>query len=105
MIRLPGKCVVRRATHRAQVRAGRWIAAALACGLLAGCADPAPAYYQAFGFQCEAKHGRVAATMCNKSTDAGAAKVSRYCYKSLADTTCFDRPDPDAKNQPLGSPG
>jgi hypothetical protein len=101
MFRLPGECVAR----PAQVRAVQWIAAALACGLLAACADPAPTYYQTFGFQCAQKHSSFAAAMCNKSSDPGSAKVSRYCYKTLADTNCFDRPDPDAKNQPLGSPG
>jgi hypothetical protein len=83
----------------------RWIAVAIVAGLVAGCSDPAPAYYQAFGFQCATRHSATAATMCNKSTDPGNAKVSRFCYKSLADTNCFDRPDPDQKNQPQGSPG
>jgi hypothetical protein len=81
------------------------LAAAALLGLLAGCQDPAPSYYQAFGFQCADHHSRVADAMCNKTHDPGAAKVSRFCYKSLADTNCFDRPDPDQKNQPQGSPG
>jgi hypothetical protein len=83
----------------------RWIAAVAVVGFLGGCADPAPTYYQAFGFQCATKHSSAAAFLCNKSNDPGNAKVSRYCYKSLADTNCFDRPDPDQKNQPQGSPG
>jgi hypothetical protein len=89
----------------ARLRPLRWLAAAVMGSLVAGCADPAPTYYQAFGFQCATKHSGAAAMLCNKSNDPGAAKVSRYCYKSLADTNCFDRPDPDAKNQPMGSPG
>ena len=76
-----------------------------ATGLLTGCADPAPTYYQAFGFQCAGRHSATAALMCNKQNDPGAAKVSRFCYKTLADTNCFDRPDPDQKNQAQGSPG
>jgi hypothetical protein len=91
---------------RRSARFGLRLLLALAvAGTLSACADPAPAYYQAFGFRCEDKKGAVAAVMCNKSNDPGAAKVSRYCYKSLADTTCFDRPDPDRKNMPQGSPG
>ena len=81
------------------------VAAAAVAGLFSACSDPAPAYYQAFGFQCESHHGTAAALACNKSKDPGAAPVSRYCYKSLADSTCFDRPDPDQKNQPQGTPG
>jgi hypothetical protein len=81
------------------------LAGTVCAGVLSGCADPAPTYYQAFGFRCEDKTSRVAAVMCNKSHDPGAAEVSRYCYKSLADTTCFDRPDPDRKNAPQGTPG
>jgi len=77
----------------------------LGLGFLGGCADPAPAYYQAFGFQCAQKKSGVSDVLCNKSHDPGAAKVSRYCYKTLADTNCFDRPDTDRKNQPQGSPG
>jgi len=79
--------------------------AGAAFGVLGGCQDPAPSYYQAFGFQCADHHSRIADAACNKSHDPGAAKVSRFCYKSLADTNCFDRPDPDQKNQPQGSPG
>jgi hypothetical protein len=101
MIRLPEEYLARRARNRA----ARRIAAALMCALLTACADPAPTYYQAFGFQCVHKHSAVANAMCNKANDPGAARVSRYCYKTLADTNCFDRPDPDAKNQPLGTPG
>ena len=71
------------------------LAIAMCVGALSACADPAPTYYQAFGFRCENKTSTVSAVLCNKSNDPGAAKVSRYCYKSLADTTCFDRPDPD----------
>ncbi len=81
------------------------LAGAVCAGLLSGCADPAPTYYQAFGFRCEKKTSTVSGVLCNKSNDPGAAAVSRYCYKSLADTTCFDRPDPDRKNAPQGTPG
>lgn len=86
-------------------KALQWAVVAVMAGLVAACSDPAPTYYQAFGFQCATRHGATAAALCNKSTDPGNAKVSRFCYKSLADTNCFDRPDPDQKNQPQGSPG
>jgi hypothetical protein len=83
----------------------RFVACAVAAIGMAACADPSPTYYQAFGFQCASKHGKVSDAMCNKSHDPGNARSSRYCYKTLADTNCFDRPDPDAKNMPQGSPG
>ena len=86
-------------------RRSRPLGVAVALVMLAGCADPAPTWYQAFGFRCDTKHSTASGIMCNKSHDPGSAHVSRYCYKTLADTNCFDRPDPDAKNQPQGSPG
>ena len=85
--------------------ARRILVAFATLGFLAGCQDPAPAYYQAFGFQCADHHSKVADAMCNKSHDPGSAKVSRYCYKSLADTNCFDQPDPNRYTETQGSPG
>lgn len=58
---------------------------------------------QAFGYHCNVHNSKLANTICGKSSADGAT-VSRYCYKSMADANCFDRPDPDSKNQ-LGSSG
>ncbi len=73
---------------------------------LSGCSgDRAPIYQQAFGFQCDRHQSKTAEFMCGKSNEPGGAQVSRYCYKTIGGTNCFDRPDPDPKNQPLGSSG
>ena len=80
-------------------------AVAIGAGL-SGCGqDPSNTYAQAFGFQCANMNSKAGRALCLKSSDPGAAKVSRYCYKTLADANCFDRPDPDGKNQALGSSG
>ena len=86
---------------------GRRGLAALAVGAaLSGCGqDPSHIYSQAFGFQCADMNTRTGRALCLKSDQPGAAQVSRYCYKTLADANCFDRPDPDSKNQALGSAG
>ncbi len=53
---------------------------------------------QAFGMRC----GTAESALCTlQPPGTGEAKTSRYCYQSLADATCFDRPDPDRKNQQL----
>jgi hypothetical protein len=75
------------------------------CAALAGCGgDPAPGYMQAFGYNCANHDGRTAKFFCKKQ-DQAVAEPSRYCYKTLGDANCFDRPDPDSKNQALGSSG
>ncbi len=76
------------------------LASLSACG-----GDPAPVYAQAFGYRCDDHQSRAARSACQKSIDPGGAKVSRYCYRTLAGPNCFDRPDPDSKNQALGSSG
>ena len=82
------------------------LGAALVALSLSGCGgDPAPAYAQAFGFQCADHDNKLANKLCGRSNNPGQAKVSRYCYKTLGDANCFDRPDPDSKNQALGSSG
>ncbi len=93
-------------SHSSTVRA---VIAGLCLGAvtaLSGCGqDPAPIYAQAFGYKCDQHHSADANRWCRKTLAPGAAEVSRYCYKSLADANCFDRPDPDGKNQVLGSSG
>lgn len=72
---------------------------------LTGCGGkPDPVLSQAFGYSCNtAEDG---STLCHQRPPGeGSADVSRYCYQSLADASCFDRPDPDRKNQALGSSG
>ncbi len=75
--------------------------------VLFGCAsDPDPIYAQAFGYKCTSHEGSTAKMLCNnRPPGEGTEQVSRYCYKSLADANCFDRPDQDRKNQALGSSG
>ncbi len=83
-------------------------AIALALGtILGGCGgDPDPIYAQAFGFVCPNQDSPAARTICaNNAPGAGTETVSRYCYKTLGETNCFDRPDQDRKNQELGSSG
>ena len=80
---------------------------ALTVVVLFGCAgDPDTIYEQAFGYKCTRHEGSAASVLCkNRPPGEGAEQVSRYCYKSLADANCFDRPDQDRKNQALGSSG
>ena len=87
-----------RRPHNRIAFAVRLLAVAAVASAVGGCANPTPTFYQAFGFQCAAREGRIVDIVCNRSSEPGAAKVSRYCYKTLADTNCFDRPDPDRKN-------
>ena len=85
----------------------RPLAVIFAAAMLAGCGGkPDPILSQAFGYSCGAPGSDTAMAMCSERPPGeGAAEVSRYCYKSLADASCFDRPDPDRKNQALGSSG
>ncbi len=72
---------------------------------LSSCNGPrAPILQQAFGYNCNVHDSPDAKRLCQKN-DAGPAQVSRYCYHTLADANCFDRPDPNSKNQALGSSG
>ena len=88
---------------RGVARAAAVTAAVLA---LAGCGgDPQPTYAQAFGYQCAQHNDASAKRLCMKSADPGGAQVSRYCYQTIGRPNCFDRPDPDSKNQALGSSG
>ena len=83
-----------------------FLAAIDLCLGLSGCGhDPSNIYDQAFGFQCNNMTSKTGRALCLKSNQPGAAQVSRYSYKTLADANCFDRPDPDSKNQALGSAG
>ena len=42
-----------------------------------------------FGFQCANLNSKAGRALCLKSNDPGAAQVSRYCYKTLADANSF----------------
>ncbi len=84
------------------------LAASAVLGLsLAGCGgNPDPIYSQAFGFQCPNHDSDAARLICQNNAPGGPTEtVSRYCYQTLGDTNCFDRPDQDRKNQELGSSG
>lgn len=74
---------------------------------LYGCAtEPDKIYAQAFGYQCQIADNGVGDVLCkNRPAGRGQTQVSRYCYKTIADANCFDRPDQDRKNQALGSSG
>ena len=73
---------------------------------LAGCGgDPDPIYAQSIGFECANHDSPLAKTACATTAPGDKGVVSRYCYKTLADANCFDRPDHDRKNQALGSSG
>ncbi len=74
---------------------------------LYGCStEPDRIYAQAFGYQCQNADNSVGDVLCrNRPPGRGQEHVSRYCYKTLADANCFDRPDQDRKNQALGSSG
>lgn len=81
------------------------VALALALSGCGGRADPILA--QAFGYQCaNADPGTPSVGLCStQPPGTGAAEVSRYCYATIADANCLDRPDADRKNQALGSSG
>jgi hypothetical protein len=59
---------------------------------------------QAFGYNGVAADGTVGGWICSEN-DASVASLSRYCYETLAQVNCLDRPDPDRNNQPQGSTG
>jgi hypothetical protein len=87
---------------------GVYVAGIVVCAVaLFGCAgDPDTVYSQAIGFKCTNHPGRVFDVACkNRPPGHNTEVVSRYCYKTLADANCFDQPDPDRKNQALGSSG
>ena len=76
------------------------------CAALTGCGgNPDPIYAQAVGFICPNHDDEAARAACAYHAPGEAETVSRYCYKTLADINCFDRPDPDRKNQQQGSSG
>ncbi len=80
------------------------IVAALGLSSCAGDADTV--YSQAVGLECSQIAGAVGDLACTvRPPGRGAEHVSRYCYATLGNSNCFDRPDPDRKNQALGSSG
>jgi hypothetical protein len=85
---------------------GGVIAAGLALGL-SGCTnDPDPVYRQALHVDCTHVGGPLGDLACTAHPDSSNPQaVSRYCYATIGTTNCFDRPDPDRKNQALGSSG
>ena len=59
---------------------------------------------QAFGYNCYAADSAVGGLICSDN-DTPVGQVSRYCYETLGQVNCFDRPDPDRNNRPQGSTG
>jgi len=79
-------------------------AAVLALTLSSCGGNPDPIWQQAFGLQCGDGTSNTGNVCMRGSPAAGApARVSRYCYNTLGQVNCFDRPDPDRNNEPLGS--
>ena len=73
----------------------------------AGCtSDPDPIYRQALHIECSHVGGILGDLACIGRPAARENEVvSRYCYATIGGANCFDRPDPDRKNQALGSSG
>ncbi|MBL8630908.1 MAG: hypothetical protein JNM81_14835 [Rhodospirillaceae bacterium] len=77
---------------------------AITLGLSACGGKPDPIMAQAFGFRCTGEDA--GNPLCSvRAPGEGGAQVSRFCYGTIGDANCFDRPDPDRKNQALGSSG
>lgn len=84
------------------------LAVSLALGLaLSACGGkPDPIFAQLVGYQCANSEDGGALGICGtRPPGEGSAQVSRYCYATIADANCLDRPDADRKNQALGSSG
>jgi hypothetical protein len=78
--------------------------AVLAFSLAACGGKPDPIMAQAFGYKCTGED--TGNPLCSiRPPGEGGAEVSRFCYGTIGDANCFDRPDPDRKNQALGSSG
>lgn len=58
---------------------------------------------QSVGYECVGADSKVGGIICSENGQP-LGQVSRYCYQTLGVTNCFDRPDPDRKNKPLGTP-
>ena len=88
---------------------GLYVLCIAVCALaLFGCGttDTDATLKQAFGYRCENHSGKMANRICNaRPPGYHAEEVSRYCYNTLGDTNCFDRPDPDRQTQQVGSSG
>ena len=77
----------------------------LGLALISGCSSSTDRMLnQAFGYNCVAADRTVGGWICSEN-DASVASLSRYCYETLAQVNCLDRPDPDRNNQPQGSTG
>lgn len=83
------------------------IAMMMAAAIVTGCnGSPDPVIRQLTGYSCGAPGSTAPSPLCaTRPPGEGEAAVSRYCYQTLGDANCFDRPDPDRKNQQLGSSG
>ena len=80
------------------------VAAALPL-LLGSCGgSPDPVWAQAFGFVCP-NHAVPGTNLVCEGRPPEPENVSRYCYDTLGEPNCFDRPDVISKNQELGSTG
>ncbi len=59
---------------------------------------------QSVGYECSGSDGASSGMLCSDS-DLPVSQRSRYCFETLGDINCLDRPDPDRQNAPLGSAG
>lgn len=80
------------------------VAMSLAAIGLSGCGATSDRILkQSVGYECVGTDSKVGGFICSENNQP-VAQVSRYCYQTLGVTNCFDRPDPDRKNKPLGTP-
>lgn len=59
---------------------------------------------QSVGYECIETDSTASGFLC-ADNDRPVAQVSRYCYRTLGEINCLDRPDPDRQNVPVGSGG
>lgn len=57
---------------------------------------------QSVGYECAGADGSVGDFLCSEN-DEPVGQASRYCYRTLGEINCLDRPDPDRQNAPVGS--
>lgn len=89
-----------------RVVTGAMIVAVMGLGLSGFTGDPDPIYRQAMHIDCTHVGGAFGDMACTARPDSEYPQtVSRYCYATIGTANCLDRPDPDRKNQALGSSG
>lgn len=57
---------------------------------------------QSVGYECSDASGSIGGFLCSENGQP-VGQASRYCYRTLGEINCLDRPDPDRQNVPVGS--